>query len=507
MLEESMSSVSIWASIFSWFTPTVFFVFLNLTIGTIYFTSSLANNNSNKPERQESDETNPKLVRSPSVLQRLKSINLYAYRSPDPVSATTAYEIRNPDLDSDEYSQNNHFHFSFQHQNQQQQQQNTPEQDQRQHQQQPFLDRSPSVLQRLKSFNLYNYLSSPEQTTTSQKNREIPEQATQPEEQEQEEKENQSGFEQEEEKQSGLEPSLDEVYSQLKDVHVSRTKSDTVPASGEVLPKLPRKMRKSASVKSAFSHFEEEDIVETRRPATVREGKAKATEEDEEVDAKADDFINKFKQQLKLQRIDSILRLFLVIIQGLRVVLDESLIVGQWPLPFLALASAFSCCPLPSAITCVPNTLNVITNFPFLIVGILGFVLSLGGGSFFNISLRGEVWGWVLYYGGIASVAFGSAYYHLKPDDNRVMWDTLPMMIAYSSLCSSFVLERLGERIGLSCLFSLLVLAVLSTCYARTFNDLRLCMTFQLIPCIAIPIMTFLFPPKYTHSRYWLWIT
>ncbi|WRX32660.1 hypothetical protein QQP08_025147 [Theobroma cacao] len=153
----------------------------------------------------------------------------------------------------------------------------------------------------------------------------------------------------------------------------------------------------------------------------------------------------------------------------------------------------------------VPNTLNVITNFPFLIVGVLGFVLSLGGGSFFNISLRGEVWGWLLFYGGIASVAFGSAYYHLKPDDNRAMWDTLPMMIAYSSLFSSFILERLGERIGLSCLFSLLVLAVLSTSYARTFNDLRLCMTFQLIPCIALPIMTFLFPPKYTHSGYWLW--
>ncbi|MBA0730900.1 hypothetical protein Golax_025541 [Gossypium laxum] len=139
----------------------------------------------------------------------------------------------------------------------------------------------------------------------------------------------------------------------------------------------------------------------------------------------------------------------------------------------------------------VPNTLNVITNFPFLIVGVLG--------------LPGELWGWLLFYGGTASVAFGSAYYHLRPDDNRVLLDTLPMMIAYSSLFSTFILERLGERIGLSCLFSLVVLAVLSTSYARTFNDLRLCMIFQLIPCIAIPIMTFLFPPKYTHSRYWLW--
>ncbi|KAK6118308.1 hypothetical protein DH2020_047879 [Rehmannia glutinosa] len=103
--------------------------------------------------------------------------------------------------------------------------------------------------------------------------------------------------------------SMDEVYSQLTGSHFSRTKSDTEPASGEIPVKLPAKMRKSASLKSAFGHFEEENIVEARRPATVREkGNAKVTEGDEEVDAKADDFINKFKQQLKLQRLDSIIR-------------------------------------------------------------------------------------------------------------------------------------------------------------------------------------------------------
>ncbi|EOY29905.1 hypothetical protein QUC31_020533 [Theobroma cacao] len=306
MLEESMSTAgpSIWASIFSWFTPTVFFVFLNLTIGTIYLTSSLA---SNKPgvgegQRQEGEET-PKLVRHPSVLQRLKSINLSPYRSQEPVSTTvTAYE-RIPDVDD--------AHFSFQ--------QQTPEQDQRQ--QQPSIFRSPSVLQRLKSVNLYSYLS-PERTTVH-KNQEIythytPAQAREEEEEQQkqeseEEQENQGGLkeeviEEEEERIQGQERTLDEIFSQLKDGHVRRTKSDTKPSSGEIPTKLPKNMRKSASVKSAFSHFEEEDIVETRRPATVREGKAKATEEDEEVDAKADDFINKFKQQLKLQRIDSILR-------------------------------------------------------------------------------------------------------------------------------------------------------------------------------------------------------
>ncbi|KAF9590392.1 hypothetical protein IFM89_034185 [Coptis chinensis] len=52
------------------------------------------------------------------------------------------------------------------------------------------------------------------------------------------------------------------------------------------------------------------EVVQVTRPATVREGKStlQSFGDDEEVDAKADDFINKFKNQLKLQRLDSILR-------------------------------------------------------------------------------------------------------------------------------------------------------------------------------------------------------
>lgn len=152
----------------------------------------------------------------------------------------------------------------------------------------------------------------------------------------------------------------------------------------------------------------------------------------------------------------------------------------------------------------VPNTLNVFSNFPFLIVGVMGFVLTLQG-IFFNISFRGEVWGWALFYAGITGVAFGSAYYHLKPDDDRVMWDTLPMMIAYASLFSSLLAERVGAKIGLSCLIALVSVSFLSMIYARTFNDFRLCMTFQLIPTVVIPCIAYLFPPKYTYSRCWLY--
>ncbi|XP_072998545.1 uncharacterized protein [Typha latifolia] len=151
----------------------------------------------------------------------------------------------------------------------------------------------------------------------------------------------------------------------------------------------------------------------------------------------------------------------------------------------------------------VPNTLNVLTTFPFLLVGVPGLVLCLSG-SCFGISLKGEVFGWALFYAGNAAVAFGSAYYHLKPDDDRIVWDRLPMMISASSVLSILVIERVDERIGISCLFSLLLLVLVSIACERTFDDLRLCMMFHLIPCIAIPAMVFLFPPKYTHSRFWI---
>ncbi|KAJ4708197.1 DUF761 domain-containing protein/DUF4408 domain-containing protein [Melia azedarach] len=326
MFEESVSFIpSIWASVNSWFTPTVLFVFLNLMIGTIAITSSLASTQKQRQQQQQQqqqhqhqqqqqyhDQHAQQFARSPSMLQRLKSINFYNYRSPEP--NTNFAQTQGTDA---------HFTFHF---NREQEREQEQEQDQerRQHQ----WNRSPSMLQRLKSINLNNYIS--QESSTLDKTQEadthyspnqfheeehrLPE-AHQELEKAAEQQHQEEEVEEEEEEEDHIqdqEQTLDEIYNQVKGSNVSRTKSDTKPASGEMPKKLPKKMRKSASSKSAFSHFKEEDVVEieARRPATVREsGNPKMTQVDDEgVDAKADDFINKFKQQLKLQRIDSIIR-------------------------------------------------------------------------------------------------------------------------------------------------------------------------------------------------------
>ncbi|KAG4953687.1 hypothetical protein HKD37_14G039650 [Glycine soja] len=307
MLDESVSSTPTFlGSLYSWFTPTVFFLLLQLVIGTIFIISNLANTHKHQQQepQQAHDFPHHHLPRSPSMLQRLKSINFY------PSSPFRSQDLQNP-----------HFHNA--HENEQ-----------------PQLARSPSVLQRLKSINLYSYFPTEPFTSKLTPDQHVPEkpyvrEQNQPQQVVETDEEKEEGYDDyvveddnniimsthnynynlgvSEEGGAGS-SSLDEIYCKLQqqgqEGHFERTHSDTKPASGEVPVKLPRKMKKSASSKSAFSHFKEDDIVETRRPATVREAKVTgaAAEDDAEVDAKADDFINKFKQQLKLQRLDSIIR-------------------------------------------------------------------------------------------------------------------------------------------------------------------------------------------------------
>ncbi|KAL2460503.1 senescence associated protein 18 [Abeliophyllum distichum] len=152
----------------------------------------------------------------------------------------------------------------------------------------------------------------------------------------------------------------------------------------------------------------------------------------------------------------------------------------------------------------IPNTLNVISNFPFLIIGLIGLILCYYG-NYFKLSLQGELCGWTCFYIGVAAVSVGSSYYHLKPNDERLVWDRLPMTIAFTSIIAIFIIERVDARKGTVSIIPLLLAGIVSILYWRFFDDLRPYAVVQFVPCIAIPIMAILLPPMYTHSTYWLW--
>ncbi|KAK6240967.1 hypothetical protein SCA6_006356 [Theobroma cacao] len=152
----------------------------------------------------------------------------------------------------------------------------------------------------------------------------------------------------------------------------------------------------------------------------------------------------------------------------------------------------------------IPNTLNVVSNFPFLVIGVVGLVLCYYK-NYFKLCLQGELWGWTCFFIGVAAVGVGSSYYHLQPNDARLVWDRLPMTIAFTSIIAIFIIERIDEQKGTVSIIPLLLAGVISIMYWRFFDDLRPYALVQFVPCIAIPLMAILLPPMYTHSTFWLW--
>jgi hypothetical protein len=211
----------------TWLTPTWLFIFVNLTILTLYLTSHFGSQR--KPQQQEHQ-----LARPPSLIDRVRSFNLGLYRFEQPNTAPVT-EFLQPD------------HANLDH---------PPTQ----------LVRSPSLLDRLKGFNLPSLYRSDSS---------VPETELEPE--------NETPG-----------PFVDADSGPGQGQVVRRSKSDRGVAAPE---RQPEKIKKSASEKSAL---DESDVVRRRENASLGD--------DEEVDARADDFINRFKQQLRLQRLDSLLR-------------------------------------------------------------------------------------------------------------------------------------------------------------------------------------------------------
>ena len=71
----------------------------------------------------------------------------------------------------------------------------------------------------------------------------------------------------------------------------------------------------------------------------------------------------------------------------------------------------------------VPNFFDVITNIPYLLVGLAGIRYCPDNHS---LSFRPA---WFTLFIGIALVSAGSAYYHLNPTNETLVWDRLLVII------------------------------------------------------------------------------
>jgi hypothetical protein len=150
----------------------------------------------------------------------------------------------------------------------------------------------------------------------------------------------------------------------------------------------------------------------------------------------------------------------------------------------------------------IPNALNVLSNAPFVLVGLLGAWAARPGGSARFVDAR-ERWPWMVFFAGLFLTGFGSAYYHVAPDHTRLMWDRLPLAIALMGLFAAVVTERIGVAFGLAALAPLVAVGVASVLWwhageMRGHGDLRAYAIVQFYPIVAVPLMLYAWPPRYT---------
>ena len=152
----------------------------------------------------------------------------------------------------------------------------------------------------------------------------------------------------------------------------------------------------------------------------------------------------------------------------------------------------------------IPNFLDVASNMVFAAAGIAG-LLYLGGksGGAPFLDPR-EKWFYVFIFLGLLLTAFGSSYYHLAPDNARLLWDRLPMTVVFTSLVAAVIAERIGVPVGLGLLPVLLGMGLSSVLvwYASELNgggDLRFYAGVQVYAVLAL-LLGLLMPSRYTRS-------
>jgi surface polysaccharide O-acyltransferase-like enzyme len=150
-----------------------------------------------------------------------------------------------------------------------------------------------------------------------------------------------------------------------------------------------------------------------------------------------------------------------------------------------------------------PNFWNVFSNLPFLLVGAFGLRTLSRLQSFAPRSA------YVVFCVGVVLVGCGSAYYHYSPSTPALVWDRLPMTVAFMALFSMVVSDRISEQGGRVLLWPLVLTGVASVGYwywseIQGQGDLRAYGVIQFLPMLLIALMLMICKGK-GLSAPWLW--
>jgi hypothetical protein len=153
----------------------------------------------------------------------------------------------------------------------------------------------------------------------------------------------------------------------------------------------------------------------------------------------------------------------------------------------------------------IPNFWNVISNLPFVLLGLMGLAYLRRGPMPGGLPELRIVY--LTFFAGVLLVGFGSGYYHMAPDNQSLVWDRLPMTISFMTFFCSVVGENINIRAARLMLLPLLLFGMASVLYwyiseLNGAGDLRPYFVVQFLPAILIPVILLLFRSRLDKSKY-----
>ena len=156
----------------------------------------------------------------------------------------------------------------------------------------------------------------------------------------------------------------------------------------------------------------------------------------------------------------------------------------------------------------IPRFLDVASNLGFLVVGLMGLWLlaqrDQDAARRFLDSRERLPYGFLFL--GVTLTCFGSIYYHLAPDNPRLVWDRVPMAVGFTAFLAAMVAERVSVCAGVRLLIPFVVLGVGSVWYwrwsaAQGAENLLPYFALQGYCLVASVLLIALFPARYTGGR------
>lgn len=133
----------------------------------------------------------------------------------------------------------------------------------------------------------------------------------------------------------------------------------------------------------------------------------------------------------------------------------------------------------------IAHAADVLTNLVFVAAGAFG-LLRVARRPSVDPTTRGAL---AVFFLGVLTTAAGSAYYHLAPDSQTLLWDRAPMVVAFAGLLGAFCAQRVSRRAGVMTLAGTLALGAASLLQAATTGNVTSYLVLQVGGLVGMVLM------------------